>query len=822
MKLKLRKILSMVLAAALAAAGLSMTASAADSTASYVLSYDGEDAVPYLYGSRYECKHSYNDPLAGENSVWTYWNAPEVFNLVNTTNGSSIPAYCTDADTSTRSSTTYRRINLEDSSYYPTGVAGKLRSIILSTFPRLTVDEVAAAVNAAAGSEVVTGLTQGEVISATQQAIWELSHGDKYTVDRHYVSIRGMSSYDPADFMYPESLDGCVESEYTAGNIEALYNYFLSLGSTAPYNDAVSEYTFEDVSYSSAKDSDGTFTVTVTYNVATAVDADDDLTLTAVCGSETKTDSLTPGAGSVTFTGLAAPESVTLTITGYEKGGDVYLFDALGDRTASQSMIGYDDSLLPVYAEVTAYPNTDRVLKIIKTSSATDGSVPLKNITFDVYLAAAIDDIESGRVSLSPTPDSDELAAIQIPENLVTTLTTDALGTASYNLTEGGWPDGIYLVAERHNAATTGPIAPFFVAVPATSSDGMGYNYAVTVYPKNTTETGPDIKKDVTEIENNWDTFDVGEVHTWIIRAGIPTGMADATLYDISDTLDYRLTYMDGLEVKVGLISDAAGTEAVTLEEGTHYTITVNDVTDDAGNATKGFVVSLTDAGITAVANAAGTNYAGSEVRVYFNAAINGNADLGVEIPNQAHLDYVNSAGVDYDSDSDIPEVVTGGTGLIKVDSADNAPLAGAQFRIARAATEDEAAAGVSEKLTVDGDFLDVVFVDYYATPDLTGEKVSVSTTGDDGKLTFCGLAYGTYYLVETKAPTSYNLLRAPITVVIDDVSHNEQSFVTVKNSRYFLPETGGMGTTLFTAAGSAVMLISGGMLVLSRKKKHE
>lgn len=822
MKLKLKRILSIVMAVALAFTGLAVTASATDVTTSYVLSYDGEGAVPYLYGSRYECKHSYNDPAAGENSVWTYWNAPEIFNLVNTTNGSSIPAYCTDADTSTRGDTTYRRINLEDSSFYATGAAGKLRSIILNTFPRLTVEEVAAAVNLAAGSDVVTELTQGEVISATQQAIWELAHGDKYTVDKHYVSIRGMSSYDADEFMYPESLDNCIESDYTAGNIEALYNYFLSLDSTAPSNDAVSEYTFENVNYASVREEDGNYTVTVTYNVATTMDDGDELTLTALCGSETQSSTLTPGAGSVTFAGLAAAESVTLTISGYEQGGDVYLFDALGDRTASQSMIGYDDSLLPVYAEAVASPATDRVLKIIKTSSAADGSIPLKNITFDVYLAASMEDIESGKISLSPAPEGDKLAALQVPEKLVTTLTTDALGTASYNLTQGGWPDGVYLVAERYNSATTGPIAPFFVAVPATSSDGMGYNYTVTVYPKNTTETGPDIKKDVTEIENNWDTFDVGETHTWIIRADIPAGMAEATLYDISDTLDYRLTYMDGLEVKVGLTTDEAGTEAVTLEPDTHYAVTVNDVTDNDGNATKSFIVSLTDAGIKAVASAAGTNYAGSEVRVYFNAVINENADLGVEIPNRAHLDYVNSAGVDYDSDSDIPEVVTGGTGLIKIDSAESSPLAGAQFRIARAATEEEIASGAAEKLTVDGVSLDVVFVDYYAAADLTGEKVSVSTTNADGKLYFCGLSYGTYYLVETKAPTGYNLLRAPITVEIDELSHTEASFVTVKNSRFYLPETGGMGTTLFTAAGSAVLLSSGALLILSRKKKCE
>lgn len=821
MKSNARRILAALMALMLAVTGMTFSAFAAEAetTDAYVLRFSGEGAVPYLYGSRYECKHSYNDPEAGENSVWTYWNAPEIFNLVNTTTDSSIAAYCTDADTSTTGDTGYRRINLEDSQYHDSGAAARLRAVILNTFPRKNVDEVAAAANAKMGG-VIQNLTMGEVISATQQAIWEITHGEKYTVDDNYTSIRSMSAYDTAEFMYPESLSECVESTNTAVNIETLYNYFLTLEGMAPLNDAVSEYTFENVIYGTVKEEDGTYTVTVTFDVNTQIDEGDTLTLRATCGTNVYTEDLRSGANTVTFTGLKEAKEVKLEINGYEQGGDVYLFDAAGERAVSQSMVGYDDSLLPVHGEVVAAP--DRVVNILKTTSVDDGSVPLANIQFDLYLVATMEEIETGKVKLSEKPTAEEAEGYKIKEKLVATLITDAQGFATYNLTENGWPDGVYMIVEQFSTATLGPVDPFFVAVPGTNENGDGFVYTVVVSPKNATESGPDIKKDVTKIENNWDTFDVGQTHTWIIRGSVPAGIADAECYVITDTLDYRLTYQGNIRVKVGLVTDEAGTEAVTLEQGTDYTVTVGTATDEKGNMVDTFSVALTADGMDAAAAAVGTgNAADYEVRVYFDAMINTEAEMGVEIPNQAHLDYTNSAGIDYDSDSDVPEVVTGGTNILKIDSADSAPLSGAAFRIARDAGNAEIAAGASEKLNVNGTEKDVVFVDFHATADMSAEKVSQAVSGEDGKIVIYGLAYGDYYIVETKAPKGYNLLTAPICVQIDENSHTDEAVITVTNTKFTLPKTGGAGTTVFTVTGLGIMAAAAVLVAVQGKKKR-
>lgn len=829
MKYPIKRFFAVLLVFVLAASSLAgISAHAQEQPTAYVLHYDGQDAKPYLYGSRFEYKHSYNGPAMGETSTWTYWNCPEIFNLVSTADGSSIAAYCTDADTSTKSNTSYRRINLEDSTYHATGAAEKLRSILLSSFPCKSVEEVAASANAAGFT--VTQLQQGELISATQQAIWETTHTDKYTVDIHSTGLRSMDDYDENDFVYPESLSGEV-TDHTATNMENLYRYFLSLEGTGPLTDAVSEYTFENVTYAAQQQADGTYQITVSYTIATAINEGDDLTLTATCADQVQTMPLSAGDGSVTFTGLDHTPEVKLSIDGWEKGYDVYLFDAEGDRTASQSMVGFDSSLLPVHAEVTAPP---RNLNITKTTGQDEGKTPLANIQFDIYLAATMAQLESGEVVLSQIPTPAEIEAAK--KNFVTTLTTDANGFASFNLSAAGWPDGVYMIAERFNPATTGAVDPFFVAIPGTDKDGQTRLYTVSVNPKNDTESGPIIKKDVTQIENDLDSFDINQIHTWIIRGGVPAGIREATQYAITDTLDYRLTLQSSIAVRVGLETDEAGTEALTLIPDADYKLTVSTTQDSEGRTVDTFQVALTQNGMKKAADAvsSGTkNHLDYEIRVYFDAVINTNAQMGTLIPNTADLDYTNSAGIHYDAVSDRPEVYTGGIRLLKIDAASATPLADAHFQIAKAATDAEIADGVSQKLTVQGKLLDVVFIPFHNTPDLSGEKVLQTVSGTDGNVYIYGLAQGTYYIVETKAPSNYNLLTAPITVQIDRSSHLTAAdnvtdsdgkiidhTVTVRNAKFLLPETGGMGTVLFTVLGIAILASSVMMVLLTRKKQ--
>lgn len=847
------KIASLLLALVLLVSplgNLGVTVSAEETTATnaYVLQFkpDGLAAdyaynKPYLYTTPFTVDHTITKPNGEE--YYSGGNFPEVFNLINTTKlgqsgdypYASIAAYCTDASTGTRENSNYRRINLEDSTYAG-GAAGKIRAVVLKSYPRVDVSSIEAAANQylrAWGLPEITGLQSGEAILATQIAIWKLANGKHYTINTFFAGMQDLNAdwlgdYLSSDVVYTDNTTQ-TETENTAQNIESLYTYLYNLDPVGPMYDAVSESSFEKPVYSAVKAEDGTYTIKVSVNINTRIGEGDSLTLTAACGEDVISQAVTEaGTHTVTFTGLSDRLAVKLELNGYQNGGDVYLFDAEGERSASQSMVGYDNSLLPVHGELNVTP--DRILNITKSTSEDTGKKPLANISFDIYKVATLAQLESGNVKLSEKPDATETAKYQTAANHVVTLTTDVQGFATYNFTENNMPDGVYLIVEQPSAATTGPIEAFYIVVPGTTTAGDGYAYTINVSPKNTTETPPKIEKDVTEIGNNSDSFDVDETHTWIIRSGIPAGIANAVKYTISDTIDYRLTYQTGSPV-VKLYTRAG--EELLMSPDIHYTLTEGKVTVEERSVDR-FVVDLTDEGMTFVAQSLDSGEATPEIRVYFSAVINEHASMGETIPNQAHLDYTNSAGVEYDEDSDKPEVHTGGINLLKTDAADEV-LSGASFKVARLATEAEIADETIQKetLVLEEEELTVVFVDFHATKDMSGEKVYEVTTDENGAAVIYGLAYGTYYIVETKAPAGYNLLTQPIAVIIDAASHLTEAdgwkdtegkvvdnTVHVVNTKFILPQTGGMGTTVFTVAGLGLMGTAGFLLLINRKKK--
>lgn len=109
--------------------------------------------------------------------------------------------------------------------------------------------------------------------------------------------------------------------------------------------------------------------------------------------------------------------------------------------------------------------------------------------------------------------------------------------------------------------------------------------------------------------------------------------------------------------------------------------------------------------------------------------------------------------------------------------------------------------------------------------------------TPASGNIQFEGLDAGTYYLEETKAPTGYNKLTAPITVVISstlptaggtasytvtaDGATTTDYTVRVENKAGTeLPSTGGIGTTIFYVIGGGLMVAA--IVLLVTKKRME
>lgn len=88
-----------------------------------------------------------------------------------------------------------------------------------------------------------------------------------------------------------------------------------------------------------------------------------------------------------------------------------------------------------------------------------------------------------------------------------------------------------------------------------------------------------------------------------------------------------------------------------------------------------------------------------------------------------------------------------------------------------------------------------------------------------NGSFGVYGLAYGTYYLLETQAPAGYNLSAVPIKVTIHETSHQPEYTIPVTNhAGTILPETGGMGTTIVYIVGG-VMVVAAVVLLVTKKR---
>ena len=97
--------------------------------------------------------------------------------------------------------------------------------------------------------------------------------------------------------------------------------------------------------------------------------------------------------------------------------------------------------------------------------------------------------------------------------------------------------------------------------------------------------------------------------------------------------------------------------------------------------------------------------------------------------------------------------------------------------------------------------------------------------TGTHGKLVLSGLAKETYTLTETKAPTGY-VVADPQTVTLGEDSSVSALEIVIEDFReteFELPETGGLGTTVFTTGGCLLMvgsLLSGYFMKRKRERR--
>ena len=822
------RIFSFVIALLLVFSSFSSFVFAADEVteeSTYVLNRDGNGEPLYLYQSPCMIGYDLNNQYGGNGVPIQAF----VYTMYNEATGEHFPTYCGDINVTAVQGTNYRRVNLEDSSFSGS-TAGVVRAILKEGFYVIPVEgesseehaarvaEKTAELATASGAE---GLTTGEAIAATQAAIWRTVHGAELSFPKYCRYV-----FNPTNTKYG-SLCSYSELRYKDNalinsTIETAYKYLIGLDPLPDEGRTVSPASFTDLNdpvYT--KNGDGTYDVTVTVTVDVDMFSGDTLTLSAKLGDLSSSAELVNGEQTITLSMSGVPsslieETVMLDISGYQTAKGYFFFDSEGPRGASQSMVGYSNSRLPAYAEVAAAE--DRVLNINKTASVAVGndtyeSKPLSGISFDIYPVATMEEYTSGAVTL---PDATEYTYPSLADYSVM---TDANGKASFNFLHHGLSDGVYLIVERSHPSIVAPIEPFYLYVPSVDPETGEDLYEITINPKNEVKGGVHIEKDVTAVGNDASSVGVYEKHTWIIGATVPDDIGSAKSYVISDTLDNRLDYLGELSV----VLEKSGEAAVTLEAVNDYTLTVNDVDSlSEGNPSDSFKLELTPSGMSKIADTVGTDSFNSYMlRVYFDAQINANAELAGEIPNRAEIKYVNDVSFEFTEKSDVPVVYTGGARLLKVDANDTSKvLPGASFELYREATEEEIDAGIDELTEIGGVKGKVVKVSFYNNEALEGERVTVVTTGEDGKASLYGLAYGKYYLVETEAPDGYNLLSEAFELTVNEVSHLEENAVVIKNGTGFiLPGTGGIGTTVFTVCGSAILLLGVFLLCLNKLK---
>ena len=268
-----------------------------------------------------------------------------------------------------------------------------------------------------------------------------------------------------------------------------------------------------------------------------------------------------------------------------------------------------------------------------------------------------------------------------------------------------------------------------------------------------------------------------GDTVTYTLEITIPTYPARATNRDfsVSDTLPTELTFVNTVSVKV----DAADLGAAYFK-----------FTQDGQKLTWN------------IENFDGIQ-AGTKLVIVYTATVASDITVTTGATNTASLTYSNNPyGAGRHTLEAAETVYSYEIQLTKKEKGAETLLSGVEFELYKGSVEE-------------------------------GIKIGTYVTGADGKITVKGLDVGTYVLKETKTATGYVLPTEPVEVTITDadkdglVEKGSEELttgivsITVENTKgeYQLPQTGGVGTWVFTIVGVCLMAGAVAFLLVYRKK---
>lgn len=320
----------------------------------------------------------------------------------------------------------------------------------------------------------------------------------------------------------------------------------------------------------------------------------------------------------------------------------------------------------------------------------------------------------------------------------------------------------------------------------------------------------------------------------------------------IGDEITYTLTSyvpdMTGYSNYILRFKDTLS-QGLTFKKINSVTVGNNSLTED-NNGTSGYTQSMSKNILTIeINNFIGYNqHVGDKIVVTYTATLNEQALVGKDANN-------NSAVIEYSNDpSDVTKTDTSTPDIVPVYSFDfiinkyhideanqEIALSGAKFKLYK----DQECTNTNEVKLVKVNASDTDNDAVYRVAKATEDGVDAISPAN-GKIHIKGLdANVDYYLKETEAPTNYNLLFEPIKIKIipaytdnqlnsykaeytyndttseSDNTESSAPIINVENKTgNNLPNTGGMGTVIFTVGGLAIIGIMVGFSVMSKKKK--
>lgn len=446
--------------------------------------------------------------------------------------------------------------------------------------------------------------------------------------------------------------------------------------------------------------------------------------------------------------------------------------------------------------------------------------------------------------------------------NVVSGFLSGTLTQSTYNgggYTIGGLDSGYYLVKDQNGSleGDADTATEYIVQV-------LGN---VTMEPKDSDI--PTVEKKVSEEDYRLDDgygYTYNDVADWDIGDSVPFkligSIPDMSAYDtyeyiFTDTLSNGLTLQaDTIKVYIARNPYDQVNNYEPLVMGADYTLDVQNIGENGGGSFSIAFEDLKTNRYLTGANKEEYHY----VIVTYDATLNANAEIGLPgNPNSVDLQFSNNPNGDGlgRTAEDTVIVFTYELDGTKVDG-ENAEkiLRDAQFVLLNGG-HTQVARIENGKLAGWVDFPDgynntnYAEIPYETWTEFNEDMNVIMTSDAEGAFGVAGLEDGTYYLLEIQAPDGYNLLEHDLKVTITATTANGQNWNGVANTALTalavqtqlgetapvdgtgnvetgavgiqvtnnhgatLPETGGMGTTLFYVIGGLLVAGAGILLVV-------